>query len=338
MRLRPPLAPALRSAPRVASGPRQSRAFRPAARARGFTLVELLVVISIIALLVGILLPALSKAREAARTTISLNNSRQIAMGLFLYATDYNQLLPGTAHTGLTWMESIGLPALLGPDDFGTPAEYDDYLARINRVTPYIQTAKAFRSPNDSYLYWDKPDPGTNERRHTSYAFNSYLAADHPPYFTARVDNVVNASSTITTAELNPDGAWEDHFTPQFFGFDHTGPNPQSVAMGSLDITNVPYPDMNYYNLADPSSYGSLSNPPTAPTVDFEHDAEDSWDETALVGRNQAIAFYKGSNIYGFVDGHAALTPFAKTFAWPSYDPNVWTKPEVNWYDPQARK
>ena len=57
---------------------------------KGFTVIELLVVISIIALLVGILLPAIGKARDTARVTMSQNNLRQISTSTNLYASEWN--------------------------------------------------------------------------------------------------------------------------------------------------------------------------------------------------------------------------------------------------------
>ncbi|HZL33767.1 MAG TPA: DUF1559 domain-containing protein [Tepidisphaeraceae bacterium] len=65
--------------------------------ARGaFTLVELLVVIGIIVLLLAFLMPALSLAREAAKTTKCLSNLRQISLAIQMYATDHNGcLVPG---------------------------------------------------------------------------------------------------------------------------------------------------------------------------------------------------------------------------------------------------
>src|ERR1041385_7866302 len=66
----------------------------PRRRSKGFTLVELLVVIGIIALLVGILLPTLGKARSAANRVKCLSNMRQLATALFLYATEAHGSFP----------------------------------------------------------------------------------------------------------------------------------------------------------------------------------------------------------------------------------------------------
>jgi prepilin-type N-terminal cleavage/methylation domain-containing protein/prepilin-type processing-associated H-X9-DG protein len=78
-------------------------------KTRGFTLVELLVVIGIIALLISILLPALSRAKRSANTIKCAANLRAIGQGIANYVTDYNGTLPASyTYVGMQLPSGVG--------------------------------------------------------------------------------------------------------------------------------------------------------------------------------------------------------------------------------------
>jgi prepilin-type N-terminal cleavage/methylation domain-containing protein len=85
-------------------------------RSHGFTLVELLVVIGIIAVLIAILMPALQKARQAAMQVKCESNLRQLSCLVLLYAQNFNDAIPYQSEFpsgAWTWRNRLNTTALV---------------------------------------------------------------------------------------------------------------------------------------------------------------------------------------------------------------------------------
>ena len=131
-------------------------------RSRKFTLIELLVVIAIIAILAGMLLPALNKARESARMSSCKNNIKQISFGVIAYTGDYHDFLPLSNQSNdvqssggrkeMYWIPEI-YPYIGGTYDFTVP---DDFKLLGIFNCPSANESEVWKSGNivwSSYSY-----------------------------------------------------------------------------------------------------------------------------------------------------------------------------------------
>jgi prepilin-type N-terminal cleavage/methylation domain-containing protein len=277
-------------------------------RKGGFTLVELLVVIGIIAVLIAILLPALNRAREKGRQAQCLSNVRQIAMAFFMYTNENKGWFPAPG----VWGNGLGSQAAtFTPTWYGRSEDWiawrlkqpDDPLE--GAIVPYLNSTNpaVMRCPSDE-LNRTEIDTGFGGPFVYSYNMNSYLsfgAVYHPASAAATQtpDPAVNTTGWNNIRAANRWGvAWKiqqvKNSSDKVIVYEV---DERFLKDGRAQMQNPPVGNGNQVN------YLSM--------VAIRHDMKRVDPDNKVVGPNKLEDPTNGNNNVdrrgncGFVDGHA---------------------------------
>ena len=238
-------------------------------RKRAFTLIELLVVIAIIAILAAILFPVFAQAKASAKKTASLSGMKQIALGLHMYSSDY---------------DDVAVPEY----GFGTPTDpnpYHNTMTWVGRTYPYIKNRG---------IFWDKVIPDPKE----DITLPTGEPAFQDPFFGAGYEY---RWEWVTNFSLNTDGYSRNWKGSDCTAINWSGPGSQRSLTAFEDVSqrlavavtryaDLPYSWMRFYAIDA-----------AWPTVDRYANGW-SWYQLIYDARRQ----YSGPRFFGaFADGHA---------------------------------
>jgi prepilin-type N-terminal cleavage/methylation domain-containing protein/prepilin-type processing-associated H-X9-DG protein len=164
----------------------------------GFTLIELLVVIAIIAVLIGLLFPAVQKVRDAAARFQCQNNLKQLGLALHNYHDVYNKIPPGGR----------------GPVHVVEPVGTESNHCWAYRLLPFIEQQNLFRNdqPNLPGYYWGNPSIAKNYPAHYAALTTSVKTYRCP------VSRHSDHGQMYAAAFTDPDQTYDDFATMEYVG------------------------------------------------------------------------------------------------------------------------
>ncbi len=295
---------------------------------RGFTLIELLVVIAIIAILAAILFPVFAQARSKARQVSGLSNAKQVALGILMYAQDYDETFPRAGWECQTNADDPSIPVGGRNPCGGTNWQ--------NVIYPYTKNAGIYKSPGDS----SNPDwnwGGDSD----DFRFND-------GNFSLLINDLLSHTMGTTAAGYaNPGGTaaagGQDHFAT---GLSLAGVNAPSdtilIMEGHCGWNKTPSVGLT---AAEATLYNG-TNVLTTPALKnsrFYKEQTMSGQATGLIaGANygdwafiKGAPFYNGGGNVAFTDGHAKWYKTVDSSGKPIVCATLpWTKH----IDPQQRK
>ncbi len=243
-------------------------------RLRAFTLIEVLVVVAIMALLLAILLPSLSKARQAARRTMCMSNMKALETAHWMYMTSNNG-----------YLIRVGLM-------HGVAADKPE-VAWLHTLQRYYKDRLVARSPADNSPHWPVELGGQGipvegklgyPYRQTSYGINNFLDVETVPDLTGR-------QVTWAKIEKIPSPASIVHFVYMVETCDASNPYYRpSECLAASDHPHV-------------EEWADVSDPPRKAATQLEIQAHGGlkWSKDSV-------------SSYGFLDGHVEILQFQRVY------------------------
>jgi len=183
-----------------------------------FTLIELLVVIAIIAILAGMLLPALAKAKTKAQGTQCMNNNRQLMLSWKFYAQDYNDIVVASlANAPDNFKRPVWIEGSL---DFSSAASADLRLISNGPLFKYTGSYAVFKCPSDRAAQGKLPGKNAATPRIRSismsqvFDFGGWLPADKFRVY-SKESQIIAPAKTFVFVEEHPDSINDAAFAVQ---------------------------------------------------------------------------------------------------------------------------